>query len=55
MLYIKYNKTACISSKEQDGNKINILSDSPFFVFHLVSSLALGRIQNYFHLNNGFL
>lgn len=33
-------------SKEQHRNKINNLSDSLFFVFHLVSSLALGRIQS---------
>jgi len=33
---------------EQDRNKINNLNDSRFFVFHLVSSLALGRIQSAF-------
>jgi len=35
-------------SKEQYRNKINILSDSRFFVFQLVSSLALDRIQSAF-------
>ena len=34
--------------KEQYRNKINNLSYSRFFVFHLVSSLALGRIQSAF-------
>ena len=55
--YIVYqhNRVLYISLRKQIRNKINILSDSLFFAFHLVSSLALGRIQNHFHLNNGFL
>ena len=35
-----------ISLKKQNRNKINNLIDSQLFVFHLVSSLALGRIQS---------
>ena len=35
-----------ILAKEQHRNKINNLSDSQLFVFHLVSSLGLGRIQS---------
>ena len=42
----QYNRVMCISSRKQDRNNINNLSDSPLFTFHLVSSLALGRIQS---------
>ena len=42
----QYNMIIYISSRKQDRNKINNLSDSPLFPFHLVSSLALGRIQS---------
>ena len=44
----QYNNIVYISSRKRNRNKINILSDSRFFVFHLVSSLALGRIQSAF-------
>ena len=40
------NRIVYISSRKQDRNKINNLSDSSLFTFHLVSSLALGRIQS---------
>ncbi len=40
------NSIFYILSKEQHRNKINNLSDSPLFTFHLVSSLALGCIQS---------
>lgn len=30
------------------GNKINNLSDSPFFVFHLISSFSLGHTKSVF-------
>ena len=33
---------------KQNRNKINNLSDSPFFAFHLVSSFALGRTKSVF-------
>ncbi len=48
MLYTvyQYNKVVYISSMKQNRNKINNLSDSSLFTFHLVSSLALGRIQS---------
>lgn len=47
-LYVVYqhNIIVHILSRKQDRNKINNLSDSPLFTFHLVSSLALGRIQS---------
>ena len=44
----QYNNIVYISSRKRNRNKINILSDSRFFAFHLVSSLALGRIQSAF-------
>lgn len=34
--------------RKQNRNKINNLSDSPFFAFHLVSSFALGRTKSVF-------
>ena len=42
----QYNNIFHILAKEQYRNKINNLIDSQLFVFHLVSSLALGRIKN---------
>lgn len=42
----EYNRVLYILPWEQNRNKINNLIDSQFFVFHLVSSLALGRIQS---------
>lgn len=42
----QYNNISHILAKKQHRNKINNLSDSPLFTFHLVSSLALGRIQS---------
>ena len=42
----QYNIIVYISLRKQDRNKINNLSDSPLFIFHLVSSLALSRIQS---------
>ncbi len=44
----QHNRIVYISSRKQNRNKINNLSDSLLFTFHLVSSLALGRIQSYF-------
>jgi hypothetical protein len=44
----QYNNIFHILSKEQYRNKINNLSDSALFTFHLVSSFALGRIKSYF-------
>ena len=44
----QYNNIFHILAKKQHRNKINNLSDSPLFTFHLVSSLALGRIQSAF-------
>ena len=47
-LYVVYqhNIIVYILSRKQDRNKINNLSDSSIFTFHLVSSLALSRIQS---------
>lgn len=42
----QHNRFVRISLKKQNRNKINNLIDSQLFVFHLVSSLALGRIQS---------
>jgi len=36
--------------RKQNRNKINNLSHSPFFAFHLVSSFALGRTKSVFKL-----
>ena len=44
--HYQYNNIFHILAKKQHRNKINNLSDSPLFTFHLVSSLALGRIQS---------
>lgn len=50
MLYVvyQYNIISCVLSKKQDRNKINNLSDSSLFTFHLVSSFALGRTKSVF-------
>ena len=42
----QHNIVLYVLPREQNRNKINNLSDSPLFTFHLVSSLALGRIQS---------
>ena len=43
---VHFIQPALVFTRKQDRNKINNLSDSPLFTFHLVSSLALGRIQS---------
>ena len=50
MLYVvyQYNIISCVLSKKQDRNKINNLSDSSLFTFHLVSSFALGCTKMFF-------
>ena len=50
MLYVvyQYNIISCVLSKKQDTNKINNLSDSSLFTFHLVSSFALGCTKMFF-------
>ena len=50
MLYVvyQYNIISCVLSKKQGRNKINNLSDSPLFTFHLVSSFALGCTKMFF-------
>ena len=45
---VHFIQPALVFTRKQDRNKINNLSDSPLFTFHLVSSFALGRIQSYF-------
>ena len=50
MLYVvyQYNIISCVLSKKQGRNKINNLSDSSLFTFHLVSSFALGCTKMFF-------